>query len=529
MKKILIVLIFSLLNNISFATEIIVKPELQKVKVFLTSAEIKQTAKVKLENGINEIVLTGIANNIDRNSINISGFGDGIIITIVQRFDYLREGSQLPEIQKLQKKLDELNSLLMKQQNEDEVLKYQIEFLMGNKNIKNEKTGLNISQLQKFSDYFTKKLTEIKNKMLENNLEIKTTQNEIQKIKKQLDELNSQSNKPTNEIVVTVSAKKDGQFQINLSYIMLNAGWRPFYNIYTDNINTKAKLNYIANVWQNSGFDWNDVEISLSTRNPNRNNSKPELNPWYLNFFNPILGRELKSSLYKAVTMDQNAQALAEPEMQTMSDYFEVNENQLSIEFTPNIKFNIPSDNKPHSISLKDATLNSSYQYYAVPKYDENAFLVMKIFNWDELNLLPGEANVFFENTFVGKTYLNPVNTKDTLFVSLGRDENIIVNRKQLKDFTEEKFLSKDVERTYSYEIVIKNVKKTQINLIVEDQFPISQQEDIIVKLKESDGSKVNYENGSLEWKLNLKPNDTITKKFSFSVRYPKDKNIQGL
>ncbi|MEW6004111.1 MAG: mucoidy inhibitor MuiA family protein [Stygiobacter sp.] len=528
MKKLIFVLITFSISYFSFASEVVVKPELQKVKVFLNGAELTQTVKVKVDAGINEIAVSGIANNIDRNSISVSGIGDGIIISVVQRFDYLREVNQNPEVQKLNSLLEELNIKLNKQQNDDDLLKYDIEFLMANKNIKSEKTGISISELLKMSEFFKKKIAEIKNNMLENNLKIKRTQKEIEKVKKQLEELNNLSNKPTNEIVVTISANKSELFQINISYLLQSAGWSPNYNIYVDDIKSKAKLNYLANVWQNSGFDWNDVPIILSTRNPNKNNTKPELNPWYLNFFNPIQAREIKSNLHKAVAMDET-QNLVETKMQTMADYFEINENQLSLEFTPTLNYNIPSDNKPHSISLKDATLNSTYQYYAVPKFDENAFLVMKIDKWDDLNLLPGQANIFFENSFVGKTYLNPQTTKDSMFISLGRDENIIVKRKQLKDFTDEKFLSNDVERNFTYEIQIKNSKKTQLNLIVEEQFPISQQEDIVVKLKDADGAKINNELGSLTWNLKINPNETVTKKFSFSVRYPKDKKIQGL
>jgi len=111
----------------------------------------------------------------------------------------------------------------------------------------------------------------------------------------------------------------------------------------------------------------------------------------------------------------------------------------------------------------------------------------------------------------------------------LGRDESIIVSRNQLKDFSEDKFLSSDIERTFSYEIKIKNNKKNAINLIVEEQFPISQQEDIQVNLKETNGALIDNEIGSLKWNVTINSNESISKRFSFSVRYPKDKKIQGL
>lgn len=528
MKSLIILLSFICVSNILFAEEIIVKPELQKVKVFLNSAEIKQSAIVKIEKGLNEIVLTGIANNVDRNSINVSGKGEGIIISVLQRFDYLRPKEQNPEIKTLQDSLETMNKKLSINSNEEEVLKYELEFLLANKNIKNEKTGVSIQELQKMSEYFRKQITAIKNQLLENALNSKGIKKKIEELNNQLDELNNKSNKPTNEIIVTVNSYKAGSFNLEISYVLYDAGWNPTYNIYVDNINSNAKLNYVANVWQNSGIDWKNVEIMLSTRNPNKNNTKPELNPWYINFYNPINTRELKSGLYKAVTMDAT-QNMIEPQAQTMADYFEVSETQLSQEFSPTMKYDIPSDNKPHSISLKDSEIKSKYQYYAVPKYDLNAFLVLTLNQWNDLNLLPGEANIFFENSFIGKTYLNPQTEKDSMFISLGRDENIIVSRKQLKDFSEDKFLSNDIERTFSYEIKIKNNKKNSINIIIEEQFPISQQEDIKVNLKETSGALIDNQSGNLRWNITLSSNESLAKRFSFSVKYPKDKKIQGL
>ncbi len=522
-------LLMLLFINYSFAGEIVVKPGLSNVKVFLHGAELKYSSKVKLEKGINEVVFTGITGNIDRNSINVSGKGDGIIISVVQRFDYLRPVEQQPEIKSLQDTLELLNKKLIDKQNRKNVLNSQVDLVISNKVLRNEKTGVSISELEKMSDYFEKKLSELHSKISVVQLEMMKIQKEIERVTKQIGELTNLFNKPSNEIAVTVSAQSNSLFDFNLEYLLLDAGWQPNYNIRVEKIESPAQLNYVANVWQNSGFDWNDVSIVLSTRNPNSNNTKPELMPWFINFYKPVAYREMKAGAAKSLSLQVVANQDAAEAAPTMANYFEANQTQLAIEFTPSMKYSIPTDGKQHSISLKDYTLKAKYEYYAVPKYDNNAFLIASLSEWSDFNLLPGEANIYFENSYVGKTYLNPESTNDTIKISLGRDENIVVSRDAIKDFTEEKFLSSDVERAFAYELKIKNNKKASLRIIVEEQIPISQQEDIVVKVIETSGAKFNSEDGSLKWNVDLESGKSISKKFVFSVRYPKGKQIQGL
>ncbi len=517
-------------QSIYAAGEAVIKPNLSNVKVFLRGAELKHSAKVKLEKGINEVVLTGVAQNLDRNSINVSGKGDGVIISVVQRFDYMRSPEKHPAVKALEDSLELLSKSLAIKQSEGDVLKYELDLILANKNIGSEKIGVTVTDLQKMADFFRRKIAEIKLQLLNVTSDSKKIQKNIDRVNKQLSELNNQLNKPSNEVAVSISAKASGVFNLELSYIVYDAGWVPTYNVRVEKINTPAQLNYIANVYQNSGFDWNDVNIVLSTRNPNKNNIKPELFPWHLDFLKQAVLRETKEgSMMKAAAMDNIMAASVPQAAETMADYFEAVETQLSVEFTPLLKYSIPSDNKQHSVAIKDYSVKANYEYYAVPKLDNNAFLVAQLSNWSEYNLLPGEANIYFENSYIGKTYINPETTKDTLFVSLGRDENISVSREQQKDFTEDKFLSSDIERTFAYEIKVKNNKKAAVKITVEEQIPVSQQEDITVKPIELFDGKYKKETGGLKWDLNLDAGKSTAKKFVFSVRYPKDKQIQGL
>jgi uncharacterized protein (TIGR02231 family) len=216
-------------------------------------------------------------------------------------------------------------------------------------------------------------------------------------------------------------------------------------------------------------------------------------------------------------------------EAETMADYVTVNQTQLTVEFEPEIKYSISSDGKPQIIALQNYELPARYEYYAAPKLDRDAFLVAFVSDWSDYNLLQGKANIYFANSYVGETYINPNTSDDTLQVSLGRDKGIVIERKAIKDFTEDKFLSSDIERYFAFEITVRNNKNSKVHLILEDQIPISKNEDIEVTLQERDGAEYTKSNGFLKWKIELNPDQTVKKKLVYSVRYPKDKPINGL
>jgi uncharacterized protein (TIGR02231 family) len=173
--------------------------------------------------------------------------------------------------------------------------------------------------------------------------------------------------------------------------------------------------------------------------------------------------------------------------------------------------------------------MKADYIYSAAPKLDQDAFLLARATGWEEFNLLPGEANVFFEGTFVAKTFIDPNSTKDTLAISLGRDKRVVVKREKLKDYTSKKFIGSNKRETYAYEISVRNTKAEALKIIVEDQVPVSQNSQIEVTVADVGGAKYNKDTGKLIWELTLQPNETKKVVYKFEVKYPKDKIIPGL
>lgn len=200
--------------------------------------------------------------------------------------------------------------------------------------------------------------------------------------------------------------------------------------------------------------------------------------------------------------------------------------NQTTVDFEINTPYTIKSDNKSYTVDMEFYELPSFYQYYSVPKVDKEAFLIANILDWEKYNLLEGEANVFFEETYVGKTLLDVRYASDTLEISLGRDKKVSVNREKLKDYTAKQFIGSKKEETRAWKTTVKNNKNQSINMIILDQVPVSTIEEIEVNVQNISGAKRNSETGEIKWEFELKPNDKKEFELKYSVKYPKNRNL---
>ncbi len=214
-------------------------------------------------------------------------------------------------------------------------------------------------------------------------------------------------------------------------------------------------------------------------------------------------------------------------------DLKRVNDGLTTISYQPTttvyeIKepYTILNDGKTYMADIDGYEIKTLYEYYAAPKLEEAAFLTAKFIDWQELNLLPGEANLFFEGTFLGKSMLDVTHAGDTLNLSLGRDKSIVVKRTLLKDFSAKKFLGSNKTDTRQYEIVIRNNKQQPVSIIVEDQFPISTQKEIEVQDRKYDGAKLDDDSQKLTWQMMVDTKKENKLNFRYEVKYPKDKNL---
>ncbi len=188
--------------------------------------------------------------------------------------------------------------------------------------------------------------------------------------------------------------------------------------------------------------------------------------------------------------------------------------------------YNIPTDGDITVIEIDNYSVPATYVYFAAPVVNENVFLTAKIGNWEQYNLLPGEANVYFEGSYSGKTNINPQAISDSLTLSLGVDPNVVIKRNQLSNFKKNSFTGNNRILNKSYKIEVKNNKLSDISLIVMDRIPVSQNKEIKVDDIDSGTSNFNNKKGLLEWKINLPSKSAADYKFSYTIKYPKYKRI---
>lgn len=209
-----------------------------------------------------------------------------------------------------------------------------------------------------------------------------------------------------------------------------------------------------------------------------------------------------------------------------LQDYISVTDNTLNVVFDIDTPYDVPTNGKEQTATLQTIDVPTEYEHYAAPKLDEDAYLIAKVSAWEKLNLLPGEANIIFESTYVGKSFIDPKATLDTLNLTVGHDKRVVVKRDKLIDYSSVKFLGNNKVQKFAYEITLKNNKSEAINLLLKDQYPLSTNKDIEVELLETNNAELNKDIGLLTWKIQLAPGEIKKIRFAYSVKYPKDKTL---
>lgn len=209
-----------------------------------------------------------------------------------------------------------------------------------------------------------------------------------------------------------------------------------------------------------------------------------------------------------------------------LEDYITVSSSELDVTYEISIPYDVPTTGKPQIATLKEAIVPASYKYYAVPKLQADAFLLAEVTDWQSLNFLPGEANIIFEGTYIGKSFIEPFSLNDTLNLTLGVDKRVVIKKEKLTDFSSVRFLGSNKIQTIAYELTVKNNKSEPINIILKDQYPISTNKEIDVSLIQGKDGLVNEETGVITWAIQVAPGKSEKRRISYSVKYPKDKMI---
>ena len=522
-----------IIGSVAMAAPIEVPSRIGDVTVFLNGAQISRTAKVAIARGTATLIFRELPVNIDPQSIQARGEGNFVILSLLHQVNYLAGEHKSAEVKILEDTLKLLEYKLAEVTALQAVLKGEEELLNANRDLGGTDKGVAVTELKLAADFYRARLTEIKKEQIKQTLRSTALTRSIEKVRNQLNMRNADASKPTSEILVNISAAESTNASLWITYTVTDAGWFPVYDIRAKDVQSPVQLYYNARVYQNTGESWDRVNLKLSTANPQQRGEKPNLQPWFIDFEQPYAQRneynvigygvELKSKAAPAMADEEVAETQAAVTSATLT---EVDQNQTNLEFVIKVPYDIPSDNKQYTINIQENTLPAVYEYYCAPKLDREAFLLARITGWEDYNLLPGEINLFFEGTYVGKSTLNVRNTGDTLDLSLGRDKGIVVTRVKMKDFTEEKTIGSNVRETRAWEITLRNNRRQALNLRVEDQLPVTMNKDIVVEPIDYSGGTFHKETGKITWLLKMEPSAEKKLRVTFAIKYPKDKRV---
>lgn len=551
MKNILFpaAIVFSITANAQ--KPVFTQAQIQSARIYNNAAELKHKTTAQIPSGTSEIVITNIANYLNENTVQV-GVPKYVTVMSVQFTNaYVEEydnNEDSPLVKPVKEEIEKKEAALKKIKNEIDTEKHSIELLDKNRSIE-ETHHFSVAELTKLLDYYKAKRTELANNVDTLKQQEKTLQEELAALKGKLT-FNSTSGGKTSQgkLILHITSNQAGNIPLEVSYLTHSATWQPSYEMRIDKINEPIQMLYKAQVQQNTGIDWKNVKLSLTSGAANQNTIAPELYPWFLDYYYPNayqnddVKREESVASFdrvskKSIEGRPNAsmvQTLQEqvPGLETstapstINDYTQINESQLNITFDIAIPYTILSNGKQHSVALKETQLPATYRYLTIPKLDTNTYLVAKVKDHGNYNLLPGEATVVFEGMYVGKTFVNTNVNKEELTLSLGKEPNVSVSRTLISDKSGTKTLSSRKVQDFVYEIAVRNNKKEAVSIFIEDQIPVSSNSDIEISLTDKGGAKVDEEKGKLVWEINLKPNETKKIRFGYQVKSAKDKSL---
>lgn len=539
MKKLPILFAF-LISALGFAQKpIFVAAKVNAATVYFNAVEISQSTSALLPKGTSEIVVKNISDYVNENTIQIGAPATVTVLSVQFTKDYVSEydlDETNPAIKKVRDSINLLKKEIQKVENARDSEAKVIELLDKNQQISGANSGLNVAELIKMVDYYKLKRTEVNNNYDALDEKVIKLNALLAKLNSKLETNTKKEEKSSDgKLIIQVMNEVAGNVPFEINYLSDAASWKPFYDLRANSISEPLNMMYKAEVVQNTGIDWKKVKLTLSSGNPNQNNQAPTVNPWFLRYQQsqetPNVAYARASELQEVVVVGYGTQKKKDfvGSVSSISNYTNINENQLNISFDIDIPYDILSNGKAHSVALKEIKIPATFNYYAAPKLEKEAFLMAKIVDYSKYNLLNGEANIIFEGLYVGKTQINTSQTADTLSLSMGRDKKIAIKREKVVDKSGTKFLSSKKEQTFTYDITIRNSKKEAAQILLKDQYPLSPDKEIEIELLQNDGAKVDAETGILTWDLNLKPNETKKIRISYQVKYPKDKVIDNL
>jgi uncharacterized protein (TIGR02231 family) len=513
-----------------------VSSSVRAVTVYPDRARVTRPGTVTLPEGTSILQFVGLPEGLEEDSVVVRAQSDAALtIEGIDIRNQFLAASALPRTQELQGQLRGLEEQKESFSATKGVLEEKRAFF---RNLaaglgKGEKETANVDEIKKLYTYYGDELSSVAENILSVERSEAKLEPEIDRVKRELEALNNGQQKSQRAVLVSVKAGASAKAEFTLSYVIGNASWAPSYDARVDSTTGKVELLYNALIRQKTTEDWSDVHLVLSTAQPGRNGRMPDLEPAFLDFKIPEpmpMAAARASNMPAPMRAGASAPAAkfsqestnAEAAVQTMG---------LTVAYEVELPVVIPADGQPHRTNVTLLNLQGGPEYVTTPKLDPGVFLRVHLVNTSPALLLPGPVSVFRDGEFTGTIPLSLLPAGGDFDLYVGQDDSIKAERKEtVHKRSETGILNQRTVEDRTYQISMQNFRANPIKLLMYDQLPVSKTADIVVNQgpfsdKPATSDK---DSGKLSWNIELGPKAKKVIEFSYSVEWPKGKEIAG-
>jgi hypothetical protein len=661
---------------------LMVQSKITDVVVFFSGAQVTRKAKMKTSKGKHIFQLKELPFELNPQSIQVRNMEQAVILSVKHELIVPKSNIKNQIIRNLENSIKDKKLEQEEMKNKIAVLEMEQQLVLHNNNLSSAEKGLTVTMIKEAADFYRIRLNEIKSNKLTLEKSIENNQNEIKDLYQQINAEQAKRNKAWSEIYIAANIQSPENMEITLSYYIPSAAWEALYDFRVEDISKPLFIHYNALITQNSGENWDNVNIRLSNADPSLTGVKPKLKDWFLgqnqqdqfkrktekpgdiyglvieesslepipfaridlmlgekritsttanpdgeysfksvevgrywiqcnytgyhekvktpvtvtsyettkvdialkasaaafknleimSFSEPVINPDVKSGssvtreeYQRMATKNVNAisaqtagvvqygggaiynirdgradanevfidgqrvigssgipqSAIEQRGWEVTNAFAKENREALNLEYIIDIPYTIPCDGNDYTIRIKEVSVPVEYIYEVIPKIDPDAFLSAEISEWTSLKLISGKASIYYQGTYKGETYLDVEEISDTISLSLGRDNGIIVQREKNKLISEKKILSNAIKETSGIDITLKNNKKTRIRVKVEDQFPIVHHKSMDLNIVQAAGALVDERHGRLKWDIKLEPGEKKILTVQYTLKTP--------
>jgi len=510
----------------------LVSSSVSGVIVYPDRARVTRTGSVILAEGESVLQFSGLPDGLEEDSVVVRGQSD--VPVTIEGIDIRQEflaASAIPKAQELRELEDQKKSLEAKQSILEESRGFFRNLSAGLG--KGEKELANLDDIGKLYTFYVGEISKLADEILSVQRSEGKLQPEIDRVRRELDSLNSTERKSQRTVFVSVKAGGPTKADFTLSYLIGNAYWTPNYDARVDSATGKVELLYNALVRQRTGEDWSNVRLVLSTAQPGRNGRMPELEPAFVDFKPeepvsvPVAGTQFGSNM-PAPQAPPESKKLT---VQSTDAQAAVQAAGLAVSYEVQGAVVIPADGQSHRTNVLLVTLEGKPEYVTTPKLDLGVFLRLHLVNTSEALMLPGSVSVFRDGEFTGTIPMNLLPSGGEFDLYVGKDDSVKVDRKEVvHKRSETGILNRKEVEDATYQISLQNFRGNPIKLLIYDQLPVSRNADLVVNQGAFSDKPTTFDkdSGKLTWNIDLGPKIKKTIQFNYSMEWPKGKQIVG-